>query len=80
MKQIALGVLTMFFLYAAYLQFNDPYPVIWVSIYGLAALFTLLTSIQKTHEFVKKCIMLYGVVAFVTGCKFCFLGMIFSKH
>jgi hypothetical protein len=70
MKQIALGVLTLFFLYAAYLQFNDPYPVLWVSIYGFAALFTLLTSFQKTNEIMKRCVMLYGVVAFVAGCKF----------
>ncbi len=34
------AVMTVFFIYAAVVQFNDPDPVRWVLIYGVAAVFS----------------------------------------
>jgi hypothetical protein len=68
-KHLALGVLTLFFIYAAYLQLNDPHPFVWVSIYGCAALLTLFTLLHTGSSLMRKCMALYGVVALIAGCK-----------
>jgi hypothetical protein len=67
MKRLALSILTIFFLYAAYLQLNDPHPTIWISIYGFAALFTLSAIFRKESGLMRKCVALYGMFALVAA-------------
>lgn len=41
MKRIVFGLFSVLFLYAAYIQLNDPDPALWMAIYGTAAVICL---------------------------------------
>lgn len=40
-------IFTFLFLWAAYLQYNDPDPLLWYAIYGLAALASVLFLLNR---------------------------------
>ena len=59
-------VLTLLFLWAAYVQFNDPDAEWWIALYLLAALGTLLFSLNRLPYWVGIIMaVVYGILAIV---------------
>ncbi|HSR60035.1 MAG TPA: transmembrane 220 family protein [Robiginitalea sp.] len=56
-------LMTALFLWAAYVQLNDPDPGIWIPIYGVAAVGSLLFAFGK----LKSWVALLLAIAFVVG-------------
>ena len=52
------GILCLLFIFSAALQFNDPDPIQWVAIYGLAAVISGFAVVGKYN----KAIILFGIV------------------
>ena len=49
MAKYLLGLATLAFVYCAYLQLNDPDPLVWILTYGLAAVTSSLAAFEQFH-------------------------------
>jgi len=58
------GVFALLFLFSAVLQYNDPDPLLWMAIYGVAALVTLGFVFNKVSYKVPALVGLLGVIGF----------------
>ncbi|MGB5499088.1 MAG: transmembrane 220 family protein [Maribacter sp.] len=58
------GVFAILFLISAVLQYNDPDPLLWMAIYGMAALVTLGFVFNKVSYTVPAFVGLLGVIGF----------------
>lgn len=55
--------MVILFLIAAALQFNDPDPIVWISVYGAASLITFLFLLQKINWYVIATASVFSLVA-----------------
>ncbi len=58
------GVFAILFLISAVLQYNDPDPLLWIAIYGMATLVTLGFVFNKVSYIVPALVGLLGVIGF----------------
>ena len=58
------GVFAILFLISAVLQYNDPDPLLWIAIYGIATLVTLGYVFNKVSYIVPALVGLLGVIGF----------------
>ncbi len=58
------GVFAILFLSSAVLQYNDPDPLLWIAIYGIATLVTLGFLFNKVSYMVPALVGLLGVIGF----------------
>lgn len=58
-------VFTILFLISAILQYNDPDPLLWIVIYGIAALVTLGFIFNKVSVRIPFIVGLFGIIGFV---------------
>lgn len=71
--RIANGLMTIFFVMAVGVQFNDPDPYLWVPLYGTAALLTVCITIQPNFTGRKFWRLIYWIhTAFCIG-MFCYV-------
>jgi hypothetical protein len=59
---VAAVSMTLFFIYALVMQYNDPDPYLWMPVYGAAALLSVL-SIRKKRVRVPAAILAIGALA-----------------
>ena len=71
-KRIFFGVWSLLFLLFAYWQWNDPDPLLWISIYGYGALMALLAAMGK-HPLP---LLLFGVFFGLAGFLYLYPGAI----
>ena len=58
------GVFAILFLISAVLQYNDPDPLLWIAIYGIATIVTLGFLFNKVSYMVPAFVGLLGVIGF----------------
>ncbi len=58
------GVFAILFLISAVLQYNDPDPLLWIAIYGMATLVTLGFVFNRVSYIVPALVGLLGVIGF----------------
>ncbi len=62
--KVAGGVFAFLFLISAVLQYNDPDPLLWIAIYGMATLVTLGFVFNKVSYIVPAFVGLLGAIGF----------------
>lgn len=72
------AVFTILFLWSAYLQINDPDPILWIIIYVIAALASLLFIFKKLHFSVAFILMLCYFIGTILNWPDSFEGLTFN--
>ena len=74
-----LGILfTILFLWSAYLQLNDPDPVLWVIVYLVAALASLLFAFSKLNFLLASLLVVCSIIGAVLNWPGSFEGITFN--
>ena len=71
-KRIFFGIWALLFLLFAYWQWNDPDPLLWISIYGYGALMALLAAFGRYHL----PLLLFGIFFGLAGFLYLYPGAI----